>query len=495
MAASPSRARVLIVDDNASIHDDFRKILVTDDESSAEMSDLEADLFGESPASPVAETIDLQHAHQGEDAIRMVAAARGEDRPFAVAFVDVRMPPGIDGIETTARLWQHDPDLQVVICSAYSDYSWHETIEALGQRDGLLVLRKPFDAAEVTQMVAALSRKWALRQQMESRLSDLEARVAERTAALRGEMERRERLETECRLAHRLETVGQLSAGIAHEINTPMQYVGDNVHFLADAFAQACGLVARYRQALEALPTSPPRDAALSLCDEAAEASDFDYLANEGPEAIARTRDGIARVTEIVRAMRDFAHPGQSTQADADINRAVMATLTVCRNEYKYVANVETDLGEIPMVRCFPSELNQVFLNLITNASHAIGDALASPNARGTIRIQTLADRDDVRIRISDTGSGIPEAVRLRIFDPFFTTKEPGRGTGQGLNICRSIVVDKHQGSLTFETEAGKGTTFEIRLPVAGVPDEAIETAAGGAADDVATARQQRRIA
>ncbi|MBK7859802.1 MAG: hypothetical protein IPJ65_14505 [Archangiaceae bacterium] len=176
----------------------------------------------------------------------------------------------------------------------------------------------------------------------------------------------------------------------------------------------------------------------------------------------------------LVRSMKEFAHPGQLEKAPADLNRALSTTLTIACNEYKLVAEVETDLGELPPVMCLVGELNQAFLNLIVNAAHAIGDAVHGTERKGRIRVETRRSGESVVVRISDTGPGIPAHVRDRIFEPFFTTKEVGKGTGQGLSIARNAVVDKHGGSLTFETELGAGTTFIVRLPISGAaaPDQ-----------------------
>ena len=177
--------------------------------------------------------------------------------------------------------------------------------------------------------------------------------------------------------------------------------------------------------------------------------------------------DGTTRVTGIVRAMKDFAHPDQGERVGADLNRMLTTTLTVARNEYKHVANLELDLTELPPVLCNVGELNQVFLNIIVNAAHAVGDVVKRTQSPGRITIRTHLDGDIAVVEIADTGGGIPAAIRERVFDPFFTTKAVGKGTGQGLAIARAIVVEKHGGQLTFESVEGNGTTFTIRLPVA----------------------------
>jgi signal transduction histidine kinase len=193
--------------------------------------------------------------------------------------------------------------------------------------------------------------------------------------------------------------------------------------------------------------------------------ADLEYLRTNVVTSIASTLDGVGRVAKIVQSMKAFAHPDRGERATADLNAALRDTLTVATNELKYVAQVETDFGKIPPVPCFVSDLNQVFLNLLVNAAHAIGDVVGKTGRLGLIRVRTYLEGSVVVIAISDTGTGIPEAVRGKIFDPFFTTKEVGKGTGQGLALARAVVVDRHGGSLIFETEMGKGTTFFVRIP------------------------------
>jgi PAS domain S-box-containing protein len=276
----------------------------------------------------------------------------------------------------------------------------------------------------------------------------------------------RKQLEAELGQARKLEAVGQLASGIAHEINTPTQYVGDGIHFLKGAFEGYRRLAGQYRRAVEVLAASGGQEALVGEIRETEQDLDLPYLEANVPGSFNSCEDGISRISTIVRAMKEFAHPDQSEKAPADLNQALQTTLAIAKNEYKYVADVATEFGELPPVFCHVGELNQVFLNLIVNAAHAIGDVVGSAGGKGTIRIRTSRDGDMVQIDIADTGSGIPESIRHRIFDPFFTTKEVGKGTGQGLAIARSTVVTKHRGCLTFETEIGKGTTFIVRLPI-----------------------------
>lgn len=272
--------------------------------------------------------------------------------------------------------------------------------------------------------------------------------------------------EMELRQAQKLESVGRLASGIAHEINTPIQFVGDNAHFLHDSFETLRVLVGKFHE-LCCRHDDPSHELSAEL-HRLEEELDCTYLMEEIPKAIAQSVEGVERAVTIVRAMKEFAHPENKGMVHADLNKALLSTLTVARNELKYVADVETELAELPLVVCSVSDLNQVFLNLLVNAAHSIGDVVGGTDQKGKIRVRTSTEGSLVLISISDTGSGIPESIRERIFDPFFTTKEVGRGTGQGLAIARSVVVDRHQGSLTFESKVGRGTTFYIRLPIAG---------------------------
>jgi signal transduction histidine kinase len=285
-------------------------------------------------------------------------------------------------------------------------------------------------------------------------------------AQLKQEMDERLKIEIELRQVQKLEAVGRLASGIAHEINTPIQFVNDSIHFVRDATVGLQQIIDHYKTTLQAAPDGDWSVQAKHAMLEAEEAADLPYLVQELPAAIERSIDGLGRVSTIVRSMKEFAHPGQNEIASVDLNHAISTTLTIARNEYKYVADVETHLGELPLVPCCQGEFNQAFLNILINATHAIGDVVGTTGAKGRITIATSLEGDFVLVTVADTGAGIPVAVRDRIFDPFFTTKDVGRGTGQGLPIARSVIVDKHQGQLTFESEIGKGTSFFIRLPL-----------------------------
>ncbi len=275
-------------------------------------------------------------------------------------------------------------------------------------------------------------------------------------------------LEVQLSQAQKLESIGQLAAGIAHEINTPIQFVSDNTRFLEEAFGDLLGLLSKFEGGVEALVAGGEPQAITEALKTAAAGADLDYLKGEVPAAIEQSLEGLNRVAKIVRAMKDFSHPGTEDKVAVDLNRALEGTITVSRNEWKYVAEIITDLDPaLPLVHCLPHELNQVFLNIIVNAAQAIREVVnGNPEEKKTITVSTRRDEDWAEIRIRDTGPGIPGAIRHKIFDPFFTTKEVGKGTGQGLAISHTVIRDKHKGTLTFETAEGVGTTFIIRLPL-----------------------------
>jgi PAS domain S-box-containing protein len=278
-----------------------------------------------------------------------------------------------------------------------------------------------------------------------------------------------QRRELQAQLAHaqKLESIGQLSAGIAHEINTPTQYVGDNTRFVQEAVADLFRAFEAYEAVADAVRVGGDTAAALAKATEISDECDVPYLKEELQSAIEQSLEGINRVATIVRAMKEFSHPGSSAKTPINLASAVSNTITVATNEWKYVATVETNFDStLPPVPCLPGDFNQVVLNLIVNSAQAIREVVGDSGRKGLISVATRRDGDDAVLSIRDTGCGIPKAIIGRVFDPFFTTKEVGVGTGQGLAIARSTIVDKHGGSINVETEVGKGTTFTIRLPL-----------------------------
>ncbi len=308
------------------------------------------------------------------------------------------------------------------------------------------------------ELALAIQRPHATRQHLIAQVIDVTARTLAE--------QQRDGFERELRLSQKLEAVGQLAAGLAHEINTPIQFVTDSVSFVDEAVADifdvldACIAIQRAAESGGDVP-----EKLLEAARDAADFADLDYLRERVPAALTRSLAGTERVASIVKALRNFAHPTTTEKTPVYVNHVIADALVVARNEYKYVADVVTDLNDLPTVMANAGEIDQVLLNLIVNAAHAIEDVIDGSSERGLISIRTKSESDYVTITVSDTGGGIPGHIADRVFDPFFTTKEIGRGTGQGLALARSI-VDRHGGLITFEAEAGLGTTFFIHIPI-----------------------------
>jgi PAS domain S-box-containing protein len=278
----------------------------------------------------------------------------------------------------------------------------------------------------------------------------------------------RRRMEQQIGRANKLEAIGQMAAGVAHEINTPTQLVGSNLRFLGQQMGPVLDLVDRYGQLNQAVKTgTATRESAVAL-EKATAAAHVSFFRQEAPRAIQQSLEGIERISRIVSAMRFFMHPGSETKEFASLNKIIENALSLSRNEWKNVAEVITDLDPgLPDVECLPGDLSQVILNLVINAVHAIQDAGGEQaDTLGQIHITSRPAGDFVELRIQDSGTGIPDEIRSKVFDLFFTTKDVGRGTGQGLSIAYTVIVKKHGGTIEFESEAGHGTTFIIRLPI-----------------------------
>jgi len=378
-------------------------------------------------------------AANGNEALQTVARQRPD-----VILLDIMMPD-IDGLTVCRRL-KADPEHQSI-----------PVILVTAQADEEDVVRGLDAGADdyVTKPVNLKILGARLRSALRAKKS--QDKIAEINRALQQELERRKRVELELVQAHKLEAIGRLAAGVAHEINTPAQYVGDNIRFLEEAFTSL-------DQLLTAVD-SPP-DAASARPSPKAE---VDYLRKEIPTALRESLHGVEQIARIVRAMKEFSHPGSEEKQLIDVNRAIDSTLTVSRNQWKYVADVATEFDrELPLVPCIPAAFNQVILNLVVNAAEAIGEVVGDGSQQnGKITVRTRRDGDWAEIKIADTGRGIPAAIRSRVFEPFFTTKDLGKGTGQGLAIAHAPVVEKHGGTLNFQTAPGEATTVILRLPLA----------------------------
>lgn len=387
-----------------------------------------------------------------------LALAAANIEPPDLILLDIMMPE-MNGYQVCKQLKETATlrDIPVLFISALTGAD--EKTQAF-EAGGVDYVTKPFQAAEVQARVATHLELARDRREL-AELVDLRTQQLE-------EAQRIVQLETLLHHAQKMEAIGHLAAGIAHEINTPMQFIRNNVLFFQDVLAKFGNLLAFANRLLQDVRPGTDNTAVLARFEEMFKDTDMVYFFAEAPGALLESLQGIDRVAEIISSMRDFSHPGAVDMELSDINDAIASTLTICRNEWKKVAEVATCYdSKLPPVWCFPGEIKQALLNIIVNASQAIAEVVGDgTNGRGKITITTTNDTECVEIRIGDTGPGIPETVGNRVFDLFFTTKEVGKGTGQGLAIAHSIIVKKHNGCLAFQSEVGRGATFIIRLPI-----------------------------
>jgi signal transduction histidine kinase len=441
--------RILVIDDTPAIHDDFRKVLTAANPAPSALAEAEAVLFNEADHAEARPCFQLDSAHQGQEGLALVQQSIQDNRRYAVAFVDIRMPPGWDGVETTQKLWEVDPDLQVVICSAYSDYSWDELTRKLGNSDRLLILKKPFDTVEVLQIANALSEKWRLQQAVRSQMECLEQTVSKRTQQLqtindhlvseiaehRESKQRLEQVLKELRAAQerviqqeRLHALGGMASGIAHDFNNALVGILGLSELLLNR-PENLEDKQKARRYLEMINTTA-KDAG-GIVNRLREF----YRHRENREAF-----GVVDLNALVEEAISLTQPMWKAQAEAK-DAAI---------------SIRKDLQAIPPVTGNAGELRELLTNLILNAVDAM------PRG-GTIGIGTRHDNDQVVLEVSDTGTGMTEEVRRRCLEPFFTTKG-AHGTGLGLSMVYGT-VQRHHGSIDIKTEIGKGSTFIIQLP------------------------------
>ncbi len=400
----------------------------------------------------------VRAANSGARALQIVVTEPYPD----LILLDVLMPE-MDGYLVLSQLKENAAtcDIPVIFVTAMESAEDETKGLELGAVDYIM---KPLNPAI---LLARVKTHLALKQARDF-LSDknayLESEVARRMEENLTIQKERSDMERQLNQTHKMEAVGQLAGGIAHEINTPIQYIGDNLHFFQECWADYSALIELYQQLLEAARKIPVLHPLIKKVEDEIIESDIAYLDTEIPSALQQSISGTEQVARIVRAMKEFAHPSNGRMEPTDINKIIKNALTVCKNEWKYVAEVVTELDlELPKAHCLSDEISQVILNLVVNAAHAVESARLEH--KGQITVATCVNGDMVEIRVSDTGSGISESIRNKIFNPFFTTKEVGRGTGQGLAIAQDIIVVKHKGTLTLESEEGLGSTFIIRLP------------------------------
>jgi two-component system NtrC family sensor kinase len=458
--------RILVIDDNEAIHKDFAKVLQPVAGTTANAVDeAEALLFDDTaPATPQA-SFEVDFAQQGAAGLELVRHAIREQRPYALAFVDGRMPPGWDGIETIAKIWAEYPDLQVVLCTAYSDYSLPEILSRLGLCDRLVILKKPFDNIEVLQLAHALTEKWLLLQQARERTTELERRVAERTGELqaanqqlRTEITERQRAEENFRQSQKMEAIGQLAGGVAHDFN--------NMLTVIRGYAQ-CLLA---NPALDHMVRGP-----MQQIDGAAE------------RAGNLTRQLLAFSRKQVLQPEALQLPEVIGQIGKMLRRILGEDIALEIQEPPERAGVMADRAM----------LEQVLLNLVVNARDAMprGGQLRIGTGTMEFTAESVAANPRARVgkfvclNVTDSGCGIPPEILPRIFEPFFTTKEAGKGTGLGLATVYGV-VKQHEGWIEVDSTVNQGTTFRIffpalATPVAETPPTALTPTASGGRESI----------
>ena len=430
--------RILVIDDNRAIHDDFRKIFCPPALTDGDLESFEKALFGEMKEASRRVCFDIDSAYQGQAGLEMARQALASGRPYATAFIDVRMPPGWDGVETVEEIWKVDPDLQVVICSAYSDYSWNDLLAGVGHSDRLVILKKPFDPIEAQQLAQALTEKWRLLQESKNKLNDLEKIVGARTAELQAEIVERKQLEAQFRQAQKMEAFGQLAGGVAHDFNNLLAVIMGFANLLRDT----------------------------------------EELGAEAREQIEQVHLAGERAANLTRQLLTFSRKRDMQIRSLNLNDVIgdMAKMLVrligedIKLECKFSPN-------LPRVQADSSMMEQLLMNLVVNARDAMpkgGHLMISTDAvvieSSHTRGQSEARAGDfVCLSVRDTGCGMTPEVRARIFEPFFTTKGVGKGTGLGLATVFGI-VKQHLGWIEVASEVGLGTGFKIFIPVTSQP-------------------------
>jgi len=441
LAIEPNR-RILIVDDNEAIHGDFKKILAGPNDP-GELHETASALFGGEGESRPAIRCEIESAHQGREGLEKVVGALEQERPFSLAFVDMRMPPGWDGLETIQRLWREDPELQIVLCTAYSDYSWGDIIDRLGQSDGLLILKIPFDTAEVRQLAASLTEKWRLTRAAQLKVTQLQTMVEQQTAKLRREIEERKRAEEELRKKeeqlrqkHKLEAIGSLAGGIAHEFNNLLQAISGFTDFAMDKLQ----------------PDGEP----------------YQDLKN--------VMSAADRAAEITAQLLNFSRQQPARKAPHDVNEIVAATVNMIRPMLGEHLDLDLSLAVDPgKVLADSGMITQALLNLCLNARDAMhaGGRIQITTRRGKLPPDLGAGEESPRpavlASVIDAGSGMSPEVQRQIFDPFYTTKDVGEGTGLGLAVAYGT-VQEHGGDIVVESKEGVGTKATIALPLLDEP-------------------------
>jgi|GEM_PF-1528994 len=423
-SAEIGNRRVLIVDDNRSIHDDFKKVLLPS--SSGELDDMEAKLLGTKTSEFEMPTFELLHALQGSDAVQMVKKANEDHAPIAMAFVDIRMPPGMDGVQTVEKIWQQDPRVQIAFCTAYSDHTCEDISAKFQRTDQLLFIRKPFDNIEIFQVACAMVNKWNLAQQVARQLVSLEEAVERRARELDAAYKKQSETEEQFHRAQKMEAIGRLTGGVAHDFNNLLT------------------VVLGYVEVLISKPEKFPSEVMNKLL------------------AIQKASNSAAKLTG---QLLSFSRQQITRPEIFDLNAVINETREMLARIIGEDIALSLELEPEPsLIRADKSQIEQVLMNLVVNARDAID------GKGGKVVLETSLENGNGRERrvilsVKDTGKGMSQDVKERIFEPFFTTKEVGKGTGLGLSTVYGIVA-KHNGRIVVDSEVDEGTTFKLSFPL-----------------------------
>ncbi|MBI4659431.1 MAG: response regulator [Verrucomicrobia bacterium] len=431
--------RILIIDDNPAIHDDIRKILASAEARNASLEQAKAAVLGVARSEAEGMTFVIDSATQGDEGLRMVRQSVEAGQPYALAFVDMRMPPGWDGMTTLAHLWKLDPNLQVVICTAYSDYPWEEIVGKIGKSANMVILKKPFDNIEVLQLSHALTEKWRLNEQVRAKLADLDRLVRQRTSdleqaneKLRQEIAERALMEEALRQAQKMEAVGQLAAGVAHDFNNILTVILGNVSLLMEA-------------------TQP----------------------EEMRTSAKEIRESAERAASLVRQLLAFSRKQVLMPLPLDLGETITNLGEVLRRVLGEQIDLRVQHSErLPLVKADLRMIEQAVINLAVNARDAMprGGCLVISASEAEVTPMMAQTNPEVQpgrhvcLSVSDTGVGIAPEILPHVFEPFFTTKEQGKGTGLGLATVYGI-VKQHSGWVDVESRVGQGTIFRLFLP------------------------------
>ncbi len=453
--------RILVIDDDEGIRQTYQDIFTPAQPSHSTSTLLKGmALFDSEPDDTAgvekkqSKDYEVTLAENGSKGVEAVQKALDCGKPFAVAFIDMKMP-GIDGAETSRRIWQLDPDIKILIVTAYSEYTPEDIINVT-KREDLFYLRKPFNHEEILQFARALSNEWNLEKKRETLKKDLK----------RANENLEEKVKQQAAMivqSEKMATIGLLAAGVAHEINNPITFINANLSALKKYLKKIFHLNQLYETMAGIGPDE--METIVEKIDGFKEKHKTEFIMEDLENLANETIRGIERIKNIVQDLKTFSRKDESDYTLVDINETINATLKLVENELKQSATITKDLDTLPQIKCFPQKISQVLLNLLINAGHAI-------EAKGTIGIATAVVSNGrrktdqfVQIKITDTGRGIPEEHLSRLFDPFFTTKPVGTGTGLGLSVAYEIIT-AHKGQINADSTVGEGTCFTILLPV-----------------------------